>query len=76
MKFILEWSSFWKPGDIVLIEYWYNGMITPCKILEGVGSKWRITHNVPGSKIPHAPDEIRKSSEIISHYRGLHEGSQ
>ena len=34
MKFLNEYKSFYKEGDIVLIEYWYNDMITPVKILE------------------------------------------
>ena len=34
MKFIVEFKSFYKVGDIVLIEYWWDDMITPVKILE------------------------------------------
>ena len=39
MKFLNEYKSFYKEGDIVLIEYWYNDMITPVKILEKVSSR-------------------------------------
>lgn len=66
MKFLLEYKSFYKEGDIVLIEYWYNDMITPVKIVEKVNSKSvKITHNIPESKIFNAPDEIIKTKDII-----------
>jgi hypothetical protein len=70
MKFILEYKSFYKEGDIVLIEYWYNDMITPVKILKKISKKsYKVTHNVPNSKIKNAPDEIIKLSDIIDHAR-------
>ncbi len=66
MKFLLEFNSFYKEGDIVLIEYWYNDMITPVKIVEKVSKvSYKVSHNVPNSKIFNAPDEIIKSSDII-----------
>ncbi len=36
MKFLLEFKSFLKEGDTVLIEYWYNDMVTPVKIVEKI----------------------------------------
>ena len=69
MKFILEYKSFYNIDDIVLIEYWYNDMITPCKIIGKQGSKFIITHNIKESKIHNAPDEFIKTSKIISVYR-------
>jgi hypothetical protein len=71
MKFILEYKSFYKVDDIVLIEYWYNHMVTPVKILEKQGSKYLVSHNVSGSKIKNAPDEYIKVSKIISVYRPI-----
>jgi hypothetical protein len=66
MKFLLEYKSFYKAGDIVLIEYWYNHMITQVKIVEQVSKqKYKITHNITNSKIFNAPDEIIKTSDII-----------
>ncbi len=66
MKFLLEFNSFYKEGDVVLIEYWYNDMITPVKIVEKVSKvSYKVSHNVPNSKIFNAPDEIIKSSDII-----------
>jgi hypothetical protein len=66
MKFLLEYKSFYKEGDIVLIEYWYNDMITPVKIIEKVNSKSvKISHNIQESKIFNAPDEIIKTKDII-----------
>ena len=66
MKHIFEYKTFYKEGDIVLIEYWYNDMITPVKVLESVsGRKLKVTHNIPQSKIFNAPDEIIKTSDII-----------
>jgi len=70
MKHLYEYKSFYKEGDIVLIEYWYNDMITPVKILEKVsGRKLKVSHNIPESKIFNAPDEIIKTSDIIDNAR-------
>ena len=75
MLFLENYSSFrYKPGDIVLIEYWYSefcpkNIITPVKIIEKVSSSYLITHNIPESKIFNAPDEKIKSSDIIDIYR-------
>ncbi len=66
MEFILEYKKFFEKGDKVLIEYWYNDMVTPVKILEKIGRRYKISHNVSESKIQNAPDEIIKGSEIIS----------
>lgn len=66
MKFILEFKSFYNVGDIVLVEYWYNDMITPVKIVEKMSkSSYKITHNIPQSKIQNAPDEVIRSSNIL-----------
>ena len=69
MKFILEYKNYFEIGHKVMIEYWYNNMITPVIITEKVGRKFKISHNIPESKIPNAPDETIKSSEIICPYR-------
>lgn len=70
MKFLLEYKSFYNVGDVVLIEYWYNDMITKVKIIEKVSKiSYKVTHNVEGSKIFNAPDEIIKSSDIIDNAR-------
>lgn len=66
MKHLFEYKSFYKEGDIVLIEYWYNDMITPVKIVEKVSSRrFKVSHSVEQSKIFNAPDEIIKMSDII-----------
>lgn len=69
MNFILEFKSFYKPGDLVLIKYWYNRMVTPVRIIEKKGNKFLVSHDVESSKIRNAPDELIKNSEIISPYR-------
>lgn len=69
MNFILEFKSFYKPGDLVLIKYWYNRMVTPVRIVEKRGNKFLVSHDVESSKIRNAPDELIKNSEIISPYR-------
>lgn len=65
MIYITEFNSFYKSNDIVLIEYWYNHMITPVKIVERKGNKFIVSHNTPNSKIKNAPDEIISKSDII-----------
>lgn len=70
MKFIFEFKSFYNEGDIVLIEYWYNDMITPVKIVEKLSKvSYKVTHNIPQSKIFNAPDEIVKSKDIIDKWK-------
>jgi hypothetical protein len=70
MQFIVEFKSFYKIGDIVLIEYWYGDIITPVKIIEQVSPRtFKVSHNIDQSKIFNAPDEIIKSSDIIDAYR-------
>ena len=75
MKFILEYKSYYKVGDIILIEYWYNDMISPVKIIEQDKRRYKVTHNIPESKIFNAPDEFIKSSDIIDIYRSSLESS-
>jgi hypothetical protein len=66
MKFILEFKSFYKAGDIVLIEYWYDDIITKVKVVEQLSPRsFKVTHNIPDSKIQNAPDEVIKTSDII-----------
>lgn len=67
MNYLLEFKNYYKEGDVVLIEYWYNGMITPVKILEKIGRRFKVTHNISQSQIFNAPDEIVSSSDIIDH---------
>jgi len=63
---LLEKKSLYTNGDIIYIEYWYNKMITPVKIKEKQGKKFLVSHNISESKIKNAPDELIKSSQIIS----------
>lgn len=69
MKFILEYKSFYKEEDIVLIKYWYNKMITPVKIVKSKRGNFLVSHNVPESKIQNAPEELIEKTKIISIYR-------
>jgi hypothetical protein len=69
MKFILEYKNYFQEGDKVLIEYFYNDMVTPVQILEKQGRKYLVSHNIPESKIQNAPDEFIKKSDVISVFR-------
>ena len=69
MKFILEYKSFYNIDDIVIIHYWYNNMITPVRVIEKKGNKYLVSHNISESEIKNAPDELLKTSDIISLYR-------
>ena len=70
MKFLLEYKSFYKEGDKILIEYWHNDMITPVVIIEKLSrTSYKVSHNIPESKIFNAPDEIIKSKDIIDFSR-------
>jgi len=65
MKYLLESRYYYKVGDLVIIEYWYDDRLTQVMIKEILGRKYKVTHDVEGSKIKNAPDEIIKSSDII-----------
>jgi|LakMenEpi03Aug12_release.lakeMendotaPanAssembly.Ray.scaffolds.fasta_scaffold2053223_2 hypothetical protein len=72
MKFILEYKTFHKENEpelpspnLVLINYWYNGMVTPVSIIEKRGNKCLVSHNVEQSKIRNAPDETVKTDDIL-----------
>ena len=70
MIYLTEFNSFYKINDIVLIEYWYNYMITPVRIIEKKGNKFLVSHNVPNSEIKNAPDELLSKSNIIDRHKG------
>jgi len=69
LKYIIESKNYYKVGDIVLIEYWYNGMICPTKIIDIAGRTYTVSHNIKESKIFNAPDEKLKTLNIIDIYR-------
>jgi hypothetical protein len=70
MKYILEFNSFYKEGDVVIIEYWYNDMLTPVIIVDVISKqKFLVSHDVQGSHIKNAPDEVIKKSDIIDIHR-------
>lgn len=68
-NFILEKRNFYKKGDLILIEYWYNDMITVCRIVDIIGRKYKVSHDVEGSVIRNAPDETIKTSEILDKHK-------
>lgn len=69
MKWILEKNNFYKEGDIVIIEYWYNMMLCPVKIIKKIGRKFEVSHDNEYSKIKNAPNEFVKSVDIIDKLR-------
>ena len=70
MRFLLEYKSFYQEGDVVLIEYWYNDMLTPVKIVEKISkSRFKVSHDVEGSEIKNAPDEVIKTSDILDKHK-------
>lgn len=69
MNYLVEFKSYYKEGDLVLIEYWYNSMITVVKILERNKNSFKVTHNISQSEIFNAPYEIIKSSDIIDIFK-------
>lgn len=68
LQYLIDKKNYYNIGDIVLIEYWYNGMITCVLITDIQGRSYKISHNIPESQIFNAPDEIIKSSDIIDHF--------
>ena len=69
MKYLIERKSYYNIGDKILIEYWYNDIITVVSIVSKEGRSYQVTHNITESKLFNAPDEKIKSSDIIDHYR-------
>ena len=68
MKYLIERKSYYNIGDKILIEYWYNDMITVVAIVSKEGRSYKVTHNISQSKIKNAPDETIKSSDILDRY--------
>jgi hypothetical protein len=71
MNFLFEFKSFYKEGDIVLIKYWYDEILTPVKIIEKVGRRYKVSHNVKQSDIFNAPDEFITIKDIIDKLEGI-----
>lgn len=65
MNFLIEFKSFYKEGDVVLIKYWYDEILTPVRIIEKIGRKYKVSHNLPQSDIFNAPDEFITTKDII-----------
>lgn len=61
-------NKVYSTDDIVLVEYWYNNMLTPVKILEKKGRSYDISHNIIDSKIKNAPNETVKNTAIVDYY--------
>ena len=36
MQYISEYKNFYKEGDLVVIEYWYDDIMTKVKVLEKI----------------------------------------
>lgn len=56
--------------DIYYIEYWYEDddffLLTPVRVKEKINNrKYLITHNVKGSYIQNAPDEIVNKNQLL-----------
>lgn len=69
MEYLIEYKAYYNIGDKVLIEYWYNDMITVCEVMEKVGRKYRLSHNTKESEIKNAPEELVSAKDIIDHYK-------
>jgi hypothetical protein len=69
MKYISEFKSYYKEGDVVLIEYWYNQMIIPVTIIEQVSPRKYLVSFI-NSELKNAPDQIIKTSDIIDNHKG------
>jgi len=69
MRYLIERTNYYKIGDTILIHYWYNNMITVVSIIDIVGKKYKVTHNIEDSKIKNAPDEMIHKHDIIDSYR-------
>lgn len=69
MRYLIEKNNYYNIGDKVLIEYWYNSMITVVVIIDKIKTNYVISHNIEESKIFNAPNETIKSVDIIDIYR-------
>jgi hypothetical protein len=69
MEYLIEYKSHYNVGDKVLIQYWYDDRICICEVVERVGMKYHLTHNITESEIKNAPDELVKGKDILDHYR-------
>ena len=61
-------KSSYKIDDLVYVEYWYNNIIVPGKIIERSGNKYTISFDVTGSDIRKAPNQDVLKEDIIDFY--------
>lgn len=69
MEYLIERKNYYSIGDIVIIEYWYKDILTIVKIIDKIGNRYLVSHNLPKSKIFNAPNEIIKSTDIIDKFK-------
>ena len=69
LKYLIEKNNYYQIGDNVIIEYWYNDILSDVIIKDKVGRKYKVSHNTPNSKIQNAPDETIKSGDVIDFYK-------
>jgi len=77
MKFLLEYKNYffddvtisYKEGDLILVKYWYNKMVTPVKITDVKENHYKVSHNITDSQIQNAPDELIEKKKVIGLYR-------
>lgn len=62
-------TNNFKEDDIVLIEYWYNDLLLPVKIIKKDGRKYHISFDIAENSLQKAPEQIIKKEDIVDHYR-------
>lgn len=62
-------TKTFKVDDYVLMEYWYNDILTPVKIIDKTGRTYLVSHNIEESEIQNAPDEKITKERIVDHFR-------
>jgi hypothetical protein len=69
-----KYTKEYSVDDLVYINYWLTGDMTPVKIIEKKGNNYFIvSHKVENSHFYNAPNQGIKKDEIIGMYQGIGE---
>lgn len=66
-----KYTNDYKEGDIVFINYWLTGDMTPVKLKEKKGGGFIVSHKVKNSNFFNAPDHFIKTKDIVGRYQGI-----
>lgn len=66
-----RYNNDYQVGDVVFINYWLSGDMTPVKLIEKKSGAFIVSHKVKNSSFFNAPDHVIKIGDIVGRYQGI-----